>query len=350
MRLMILTADYPPHAWSGIAYAVESQARALVASGAEVHVILGNNNGPVVVSRRNSPCVSRLNPSVFPVDPRGFDRIHLHSLSLASLAFELRRRYRLPVTYTAHSLLSSELDAGPESGVWIRLQREVLRSSDRVVFLSRSERLAALRTMPEIAARSVVIGNALPPPPPVRRRTRRSGPIVFAGRFTANKGIELLSRLIPRIVGKGSANAVLAGGHGDSGAMPLIQNLRSALGDRCRMPGWLPRSSLRALLEGAALVLVPSLYEPFGLVALEAMRLGAPVLASRIGGLAEIVTPESGGCLAGARDLEEWTDQASEILESPNLWNALHRQGPGYVAERFAPPDIADRLLREAYA
>ena len=345
MRLMILTADYPPNAWSGIAYAVESQAHALVESGADVHVLVANSRA---APQRKGPRVIRLDPSTFPVDPRGFERIHLHSLSLAALAFELRRRYRLPVTYTAHSLLSAELDPGPESTAWIKVQREVLRASDSVVFLSQSERQSAVRTMPEIAARSVVIGNALPPPPAPKRRPNIGGPIVFAGRFTANKGIELLSRLLPRIIGKGKA--VLAGGHGDGCATPLIENLRASLGDKCRIAGWLPRPSLRALLSGAALVLVPSLYEPFGLVALEAMRLGAPVLASRVGGLAEIVTPESGGRLAAARDLTEWTDKASQILESPNLWNALHRQGPGYVAERFSPAYVADRLLREAYA
>jgi len=356
MRLLILTADYPPHAWSGIAAAVEAQARGLTQLGVDVHVIIGNQVGNQVgsavtaaVSSRGGPHVYRLDQSFLPVNPQGFDRVHLHSLSLAGLAFELRRRYGLPVTYTAHSLLSRELDSGPESSVWIRLQRDVLRKSDGVVFLSQSERLAALPTLPELAMRAVVIGNALPPSPPAKRRKMRDGPIVFAGRFTANKGIELLSRLLPRLMRRRKLRAVLAGGHGDSRSASLLRSLRTALGDKCRMPGWLPRPSLRALLSGASLVLAPSVYEPFGLIALEAMRLGAPVLASRTGGLAEIVTPESGGCLASRSDLAEWDDRASEILDSADLWNTLHRRGPHYVARRFPMRGVAERLLQEAY-
>ena len=348
MRLMMLTADYPPHAWSGVAAAVESQARALTEAGAEVHVVLGSPRG-AAVSAGFWPRVHRLDPSCFPIDPRGFDRVHLHSLSLAGLGFELRRRFGLPVTYTAHSLLSRELDPTLEGIGWIKLQREVMRASDRVVFLSESERLAASRTLPEVASRAIVIGNALPPPPPATPRQHRSGPIVFAGRFTANKGIELLCELLPRLIRRLSIPAVLAGGHGDTNGGALIRKLEGSLGGECRVAGWLPRPSLRTLLRGACVVLVPSIYEPFGLIALEAMRLGTPVVASRIGGLAEIVTPESGGRLAGAHDVSEWNERTSEILTSPRAWSNLHRSGPLYVGQRFSLRGVARRLLQEAY-
>ncbi|HKE29631.1 MAG TPA: glycosyltransferase family 4 protein [Bryobacteraceae bacterium] len=347
MRLLILTSDYPPGAWSGIASAVEAQAKALVQAGAEVDVVVGNH---ATIRPRTGPRVHRLDPSSFPVDPRRFDRIHLHSLSLAGLAFELRRRYGLPVTYTAHSLLWRELDPGPEADRWIRLQRDVLRASNRVVLLSHSERQAALRILPDAAERSVVIGNAVPDPPHTGRTRRRVGPIVFAGRFTVTKGIELLCELLPRLLHRGSVRAVVAGGHGDTVGTRRIRQLRALPADRFRLAGWLPRPSLRRLLSGAALVLMPSLYEPFGLIALEAMRAGTPVLASRVGGLAEMITPESGGCLACSRDTAEWEYRAARMIESPELWNALHERGPAYVAETFPMHRIAERLLREAYA
>jgi glycogen(starch) synthase len=348
MRLMILTADYPPFAWSGIASAVETQARALVDAGAEVDVIVGN--GRTAGKTRNGLRVRPLDPGSFPVDPRRFDRIHLHSLSLAGLALQLRRRYGLKITYTAHSLLWHELGPGTESDGWIRRQREVMRESQSVVFLSQSERLAALRTLPEVANHAVVIGNAVPGLPSVRGRGTRMGPIVFAGRFTAIKGMELLGDLLPRLLRRGNWRAVLAGGHGDAAGMRRARQLRSALGERCRVPGWLPRPRLRTLLRGAALVLVPSLYEPFGLIALEAMRMGAPVLASRVGGLAEIVTAESGGCLADPRSAAEWEHRASRILDTADVWNGLHERGPVYVSEGFPVRAVAERLLREAYA
>jgi glycosyltransferase involved in cell wall biosynthesis len=275
--------------------------------------------------------------------------MHLHSLSLAELCFELRRRFGLPITYTAHSLLSQEVEAGPAITTWIQLQRQVLRASDRVVFLSRSEQFAAARVLPDSAS-AVVIGNGVSPLAWRRPRNGRLGPIVFAGRFSKSKGIELLSELLPRLTRRGAWRFVIAGGHGDAFAGPILRRLRTTLGYRCRMPGWLPRPSLQALFVGAALVLVPSLYEPFGLVAVEAMRVGTPVLASFTGGLAEVVTSDSGGRLAQVNDLSEWIEQTSEILESPDVWTALHQRGPAYVAERFHIRGVAERLLQEAYA
>jgi glycosyltransferase involved in cell wall biosynthesis len=348
MRLLILTADYPPYAWSGIAYAVEAQARALAEAGVDVHVVVGRS-GRAFAFNRHGPQLHRLDRSRFPVDPRGFDRVHLHSLSLAELCLELRRRFGVPMTYTAHSLLSRELDFGPESNHWIRLQRELFRLSDCVVLLSESERVAASQALPD-PAQAVVIGNGVPPAPTHVRRRRRLGPIVFAGRFSRTKGLDLLSELLPRLMRRGPWRAVIAGGHGDASSLRAIRRLRTSLGERCRIPGWLPRPRLQTLLGGAGLLLMPSAYEPFGLLALEAMRLGTPVLASSTGGLAEIITADSGGRLARVNDVPEWTDRASEILESPDVWTALHKSGPPYVAERFQMRGIAERLLREAYA
>src|SRR4051794_3281495 len=91
MRVLILTADYPPNAWSGIARAVEVQARALSLMDVDVHVIAGKARQGFQ-SSRGRPVLHWLDGACFPVDPRGFDRVHLHSLSLAELALELRGR------------------------------------------------------------------------------------------------------------------------------------------------------------------------------------------------------------------------------------------------------------------
>jgi len=97
-------------------------------------------------------------------------------------------------------------------------------------------------------------------------------------------------------------------------------------------------------------VLVPSCYEPFGMVAVEAMRAGAPVLASCVGGLAEILTPESGGRLVGSQDPADWRDQALDILRDDCLAGALAQRGPEYVKTCFNPSDVAARLMREVYS
>jgi glycogen(starch) synthase len=128
-----------------------------------------------------------------------------------------------------------------------------------------------------------------------------------------------------------------------------LARLRAALGGACELPGWLSRVRLRALFTEASLVLVPSLYEPFSMVALEAMAAGAPVLAAPAGGLAEVVRPGSGGELAQSRDPGEWCACAGAILSDEARWSALNQRGPRFAAENFDIRRVAGRLLGEVY-
>jgi len=103
-------------------------------------------------------------------------------------------------------------------------------------------------------------------------------------------------------------------------------------------------------LSQATLVLIPSFYEPFGLVALEAMRLGTPVLAAAVGGLAETVTPDSGGRLVASHDPDEWAAVIMEIMDSDAIQAQLRQQGPLYVATHFNEEQWISRLFTEAYS
>jgi glycosyltransferase involved in cell wall biosynthesis len=251
--------------------------------------------------------------------------------------------------YTAHSIIQRELVDGPARRFWSRVQLAVMSASDIVIFLSESERECALELAPDLQSspRLHVIGNGITSSPTAVRKP--GGPVVFAGRFTRNKGLPLLLDVLPRIAAGRDLRFVLAGGHGDDSCSLELARLRAALGGACEMPGWLSRVRLRALFTEASLVLVPSRYEPFGMVALEAMAAGAPVLAARAGGLAEIVRPGSGGELAESRDPEEWRARAAAILSDEARWSALHERGPRFVAENFDIRRVARRLLGEVY-
>jgi glycosyltransferase involved in cell wall biosynthesis len=351
MRVLLLTADYPPRNWSGIGVAVARQAHALAALGLEVHVLVaGRDDEPLPADTGSSPFVHRLSPSRCPVDPRRFDLIHLHSLALSELALELRRRTRSPLVYTAHGLIRLELGDRPEAGFWSAVQACVLAASDRVVFLSAADRRAGLDWLPDLAARSSVLPHGLPPPPATVARPPPDGPIVFAGRFAWSKGVDLLAELIPRVRRQRPCRFVLAGGHGDALGERLTREIAAHWPEAVQLWGWRGRDELDLLFGRAALVLVPSRYEPFGLVALEAMRVGAPVLAAAVGGLADHVRPESGGRLVASRDPAAWSAAVLEIVTEPTTAAALRQRGPRYVAEHFDLPRLTRRLIDEVYA
>src|SRR2546421_2322697 len=248
-RVLILTADFPPRHWSGIGVAVGHQASALADQGIGVHVLVAARPGwpaPTLTSGRLA--VRPLGAHRFPVNPYDFDLIHVHSLGLADLAIELRRRTALPLVYTAHTLLAEELAGEMEATFSQAAQQRLLRSSDQVVFLSAAERTSALVMMPELVDRSTVVPNGVPAPPTLADRSVSDGPIVFAGRFARSKGLELLSELVPMVVARRRTQFILAGGHGDAIGSAIAHRLGTLYRGACTITGWLDRQRVDALL------------------------------------------------------------------------------------------------------
>jgi len=344
----MLTADYPSPVWSGIGTAVASQSAALVEVGVDVHVLASPwAGGGAVLAGARGPVVHRLSAERCPVRPAEFDVVHLHSLCLSGLALEMRRRFRLPLVYTAHSLVCREMQGVRGAGVWRRLQTVLMMRSDHVVFLSEDERAAAVARLPTLAARCSVLPNGMAVPLCERPAVDEAGPVMFAGRFARTKGIELLEAIVCRLAGR--YRFVVAGGHGDPLGHWIVARLATSFPEACRVVGWADRETLDGLFARAGLVLIPSEYEPFGIVALEAMRAGAPVLAAGVGGLVEAVGLGSGGRLVYSRDPDAWCEGIHEILGTPALRLALRRNGPAYVALRYDPARLARRLLDEVY-
>jgi glycogen synthase len=329
LRLLLLTADYPPSNWSGIGTAVSHQAAALAELGVDVHVLT-----PAMVDEDQR--VHHLTRDRFPIAIETDDVVVLHSLALAELAFELRRRYRLPLLYTAHSVVEIELREG--AAKWIDVQRRLFDEADRVMFVSRAEYEAAARLIPGLATRASVLHDGVPAPPAPRVYDAH-GPVVFAGRFTRIKGFDVVLEMVSTM----SAPFVLAGGHGDRDLREHARSLDA--NGRCEVKGWIDRAALDELFATASLVIMPSRYEPFGMVALESMRMGAPLLASACGGLAEIVTSASGGRWIPEPDARSWISACTALLADHSERQAMHERGPSYVARHFDARVVATELL-----
>jgi glycosyltransferase involved in cell wall biosynthesis len=349
LRVLILTADYPPNVWSGIGNSVASQAIALSNIGFEAQVLVADSDKhffeyPTIKGLNVKP----LSKTHCPVDPAKFDILHLHSLSLSELAIELQRRYGLPMIYTSHSLIEHEFAGELGMQFWVQAQRQLWEMGDHVVFVSSADRVRAIARVPRLANRSTVIPNGVPASRQAVPKQSGQPLIVFAGRLTRGKGVDLLIEIVRRLAPQGYP-FVVAGGHGDALWERQILRLAQEFPDHCRLAGWLDRESLDRLFAQAAIVLIPSRYEPFCLVALEAMRSGAPVLASAVDGLLEVVGPESGGRLIASRDPNVWCAEIRKLLSSPSLSQQLRRNGPQYVDTYFDPNLLAMRLVGEVY-
>jgi glycosyltransferase involved in cell wall biosynthesis len=346
MKVVLLTADYPPNVWSGIGHAVHRQAVDLAALGAHVTVIAP---GPSAGEDPGAnPRVLRIGSDGSIPSVGGADWVHVHSLALTDLALSLRRTNDARLACTVHTQPWLELTGHPRRRFWLDMQVRLVGSCDAVVFLSAAERAIGETLLPVVRGAHVVPHGVPPPPPRVPERGERQL-VMFAGRCTAGKGIRLLAECVRRVRLLSDLRFLIATGHGDAEGSAIVARIAREHGAGCEVAGWLPRDVLEQRLAHAVLALVPSRYEPFGLVALEAMRLGTPVLGASVGGLRETLRDGSGGVLLDGWDSEQWADATVRVAGDTALWTRLHRQGRAFVEAYYRASDAAARLLNEVY-
>jgi glycogen(starch) synthase len=111
--------------------------------------------------------------------------------------------------------------------------------------------------------------------------------------------------------------------------------------DIVHLAGFVPDDELRRLLHRASCVVIPSLYEPFGIVALEAMAAGAPTIVARTGGLAEIVEGTDAGLLFEPGSRQELADRMEQVLTDPTRADALRTNARALLDARYSWDAIA---------
>ncbi len=176
--------------------------------------------------------------------------------------------------------------------------------------------------------------------------------IFYVGRFDERKGIETLVRAVDRANLRNDENLVLIIGGGsrpgasDGLERERIEGIVSELGlsDRTRFPGRIGEDALVLYYSAADVCVVPSHYEPFGLVAIEAMASGIPVIASDVGGLQFTVINEKTGLLAPAKDVDAFAVAIDRIVSNPEWQDSLGKAARKRVEEKFSWDGVATQL------
>ncbi|HEU4680028.1 MAG TPA: glycosyltransferase family 4 protein, partial [Terrimicrobiaceae bacterium] len=334
MRILHLTTEFPPVIYGGLGTAVGGLVKASATAGITTGVLLfgefaGGDYGKFVplpeTARGKIATRSDVGATVFEVSwHQGVDAIaqtaakwrpdilHLHSFWLWPLAQGLRARLGAPLVYTVHSLdrAEYELGQGPAECLtqWVG-QESVIASADRVIALTQNERALLNTYCPSVDPRVRVVGNGIediPLSPSIGKRASSAPLVLFNGRFVERKGIRELMEAIELVLDQVSeVQFVLAGGHrGCSGAQMESWLLPAQLRSRraqIQFTGWLTPQQLSDWYRKADVLVVPSWYEPFGMVILEGMLHGVAVAASAVGGPTEILDHERTGLLFRAR-------------------------------------------------
>ena len=248
---------------------------------------------------------------------------------------------------------------GPLSDAIHSIEHWLVHESDRVIACSAHMRREVEQLFAVPGDRVSVIANGIDlqrwratPERTARAREAHGsdGPlVVFVGRLEWEKGahtlIEALPRLRRRIPG---LRAVIAGrgGHADA----LREQVRARrLGRAVDFVGWLPEAELHGLVAAADVLVVPSLYEPFGLVALEGAALGTPLVVARTGGLAEFVEDGATGRAFTPGDVDELAAAVAEAILDPDASARMVRAARELLATSYGWPLLAAQT-DDAYA
>ncbi|WP_068072756.1 glycosyltransferase [Novosphingobium lentum] len=272
---------------------------------------------------------------------RGFepDCVHLHS-TFAGLAGRLCARPALgpvPIVYCAHGWAFDMERSALRNRAIALAERLLSRRCDRVVAISDYERRRgiAIGIAPD---RIVTVLNGMadiaPPPPPVPGPIRR---VLFIGRLDRQKGIDVLFAAVDGLADRIALRVIGTTVVGD-------QPIDPAPADGVTMLGWCDEDRIRSELAWCDVVVVPSRWEGFGLVAVEAMRSGRAVIASDVGGLPEVVDRGATGLLVPVEDPQALRHALLSASDAQIV--AMGQAGRQRFLDRFTIDRTVDGLSR----
>ncbi len=290
-------------------------------------------------------------------DPIEADVVHTHTWYTNFAGALAKRLYGCALVATVHSLeplrpwKEEQLGAGYHLSSW--MEKEGLEACDAVIAVSQEMKRDILRCYDLPPRRVTVIHNGVDPAKyhpldgseAVAKYHIRKPFVFFVGRLSRQKGVfDLLDAMeqVPQ-----GTTLVLATGKPDT---PGIEDeLRRALAsseDVVWIPEMLQDPDLVGLYNEAAVFACPSIYEPFGIINLEAMACETPVVASRVGGIKEVVVDGETGVLVPPGDSVRLGHALEKILEDPKLAARMGKAGRRRVLQHFTWDRIAEKTLK----
>ena len=368
LRVALLTREYPPEVYGGAGVHVAYLAREL-ASLVDVTVHCQGADRPGAVAHRPWDHLAGANPAlgVMSADlsmtaaAGSADVVHSHTW-YANLAGHLAALlYGVPHLVTVHSLeplrpwKAEQLGGGYALSSWC--ERVAVESAAAVVAVSAGMRDDVLGAYPAVSPDRVrVIRNGIDTaeyaPDPATDVLDAYGvapdrpSVIFVGRITRQKGVPVLLRAAAAL--DPAAQLVLCAGQPDTAELAaeveaLVADLRAARSGVIWIPEMLPKRAVIQLLSHATVFACPSLYEPLGIVNLEAMACGTAVVASAVGGIPEVVSDGETGLLVPPDDPGALAGALNALIADPARATALGRAGRERAVAEFGWQAVAEQ-------
>jgi glycosyltransferase involved in cell wall biosynthesis len=384
----MLSWEFPPRIVGGIARHVAELSRALARGGLEVDVVTAHHPGAPETEEIQEGragqggrvrVIRAWPPPIAPLDfvgeihqlnfdllakvtgrrAEGYELIHAHDWLVAFAARTLKHGWGLPMVATVHGT-----EGGRNQGIHTPLQHYIhtvewllTYEAWRVICCSEAMVAEVEGGLGAPLDKLRVVANGVDPKrvrcrasaaelAAYRRRWAGEGEriLVFVGRLVREKGVEVLLEAMPEVLAAHpEAKLVVAGG----GWRGHLEERAKALGvgGKVAFAGFVPEEELPLLYAVAEVAVYPSLYEPFGIVALEAMAAGVPVVTSDAGGLREVVRHGETGLQTWANNPGSLAWGIKQVLSDGRLAARLREAGAREVRQRYGWEAIAAQTV-----
>ena len=390
LKALLLTNEFPPNVYGGAGIHVAELSRQLDQRiGLEVRTFESGAEGDSTVrgyepahdlahadARMRGAWGALSRDLAMAIDPVDADVVHCHTWYTHLAGILVRHAYGIPLLITVHSLeplrpwKREQLGGGYEVSTWV--ERTALEEADAVIAVSHGTRDDVLRLFDVAPERVHVIHNGIDAdffaPDPATDALERHGIdpsipyILFVGRITRQKGIVHLVRAI-RLLDPG-IGVVLCAGQPDTPEIgremeAAVTEARAVHPNVVWIPEMVSREAVRQLYSHAALFVCPSVYEPFGIINLEAMACERPVVATAVGGIPEVVVDGKTGVLVPIelraddpmtpmdpdRFASDLASAVNALMADPELRGRMGRAGRLRAVEQFSWASVADQTV-----
>ncbi|WP_026674707.1 1,4-alpha-glucan branching protein domain-containing protein [Alkalihalobacterium bogoriense] len=347
--LLLLSFEYPPTIFGGLGIHVHHLAETIAKRGERVHVVTYNDKEKIVVEKRNGVIIHRIPASVsedFYLSIADWNReiidyvlslsnrvsfsiIHAHDWLVASSALVLKESLHCPLLATIHAT-----EAGRNQGIKTSLQqaihhleRKFVQQANHIIVCSQFMKTEIHTSFKTSLEKISIIPNGVILKEKHKVNVEDGQTVIAIGRFVYEKGFTVFIDAAKHVLLKYPKTRFILAGQGEMKQDYVKQIQQVNIAESFHIKGFLQENEKWDLYHEASVVCIPSVYEPFGIVALEAMACGKPIVASNTGGLKEVVVHNQTGIIVPPCDSERLAEGIIELLSKPNRAEQLGERG-----------------------
>ncbi|MFT8319277.1 MAG: glycosyltransferase [Bacillus sp. (in: firmicutes)] len=380
-RVLLLSWEYPPHVVGGLGTHVAGLCESLIKKGYEVHLITTQNRNEEIKDREEKVglFVYRVKP-IYSVEANfihwigglnmsmwdkamelaayyPFDLIQAHDWLVGAAAISLQETLQIPLISTIHAT-----EYGRNGGIFTEMQKfiyekekQLIASSQSIIVCSEFMKEEVMNVFQTERNKLNIIPNGIEVQDkkeisytcledfPINKEKR----VVFAiGRLVKEKGFGTLLEAVKTFKQKNSNLFFVLAGVG-----PMFDEYKNYiekndLNSSVFLTGYLQEEKKRALYQRAEIVVIPSHYEPFGIVALESLVFAKPTIVSKTGGLTGLVDHKKTGMLTEPGNVENLVHEIQYLLDHEIEAKEIGKNGRKLVEQLFSWNRVADETKR----